>query len=346
MDSFYRRTVTGRFAVHVSPESVVPQLLAPVTYLLILLAPTIILMLVAIPWTRYASVAPGKWMMPEMDYRYSLRDVDADVVIFGDSTGLVSLDPLVMQQDLHMNVVNVASLGSVFPVQLDDMLDHYLRYNKPPRLLVISLSPWGVRREPVTTDNSYEGIVLLVRHASWRQILAFSRAHPMVMLYFEFQALHSLLNPLSSDDPDLHGELTKHKGFAPISPPHLQQPCQVLQEYVDPEVTDGLPARFFKKYSTRQTKVLVLMAPVPDCAGSEAFRQPRTHSSWIVPSSVLPAEDIAADGRHLEKDMTTFYSHASDREIQNYLARDSASLSPIASGRTLAGNRPPGAPLR
>lgn len=307
------------------------DLLPPVSYLLILLVPTIVLMLLAVPWTRYAGVAPGKWMMPEMDYRYTLRDVNADVVVFGDSTGLVSLDPLVMQQDLHLSVVNIASLGSVFTVDLDGMLDHYLRYNRRPRLLVVSLSPWETRRPPLTAGNSYEGVVLLVRHGSWREVLQFSLSHPVVMLHFEFQALRSLLDPSMDRGPDLHRELARHRGFAPVSVPSLQQPCRVLKEYADPQRTDGLAVHFYEKYSTPETRVLVLMAPVPDCVGSDVYRHPPPHAAWLVPSSVLPATDIAQDGRHLESDETTFYSHVSDQQIQNFLANDSTSLTHVAS---------------
>jgi hypothetical protein len=289
----------------------------PRSYLAMLFVPAILLIIITIPWTRYATVAPGKWMMPEMDYRYTLKNVNADVVIYGDSTGLVSLDPVVMRQDLHTSVVNVSSLTSVFSVQLDDMLDHYLQYNKRPKLLVISLSPWELRVDHVNPTNSYEGIVMLIRHGSWPQIVQFTRQHPVVMLYFEFQALRSLLDPKQNQDPDLH-ELSAHLGFAPMAPPSLTHPCRTLSNYQNPQVPDGLPLHFYKKYSSAETKVLVLMAPVPDCTGSEGFRHPLSHEAWLVPSQIVPADEIARDGRHLEGDMTTWYSHTADKEIQKY----------------------------
>jgi hypothetical protein len=306
-----------------SPPSYQAHLLR---YLLVLLLPVIVLMLIAIPWTRYVRTAPGKWMMPAMDFRYSLQNVNADVVISGDSTGLVALDPLVMQPDLHMSVVNLASLGSIFNVQLDDMLDHYLRYNKPPKLIVVSLSPWNLRQEPVDSTNSFEGIVMLVRHGTWGEILRFVWAHPMVTLNFEFQVLRSLLDPLSHADPDLHQELVEHQGFAPISPPSLQQPCKLLKPYTDPEIQDGLAAHFYKKYSSKDTRVLIYMAPVGDCAGSEEFRQPHAHDAWLVPSTVVQATDVCQDGMHLESYASTRNSQVADQDIKDYLAAKGNSL--------------------
>jgi hypothetical protein len=295
-------------------------------YLLVLVLPTLLLTLVAIPWTRYARTAPGKWMMPAMDFRYSLANVNADVVISGDSTGLVALDPAVMQPDLHMNVVNISSLGSIFNVQLDDMLDHYLRYNKAPRLIVVSLSPWNLRQEPVSPENSFEGIVMLIRHGTWPEIFHFAAANPLVTLHFQYQVLRYLLTSFRHEDRALQAELLEHRGFAPIDPPPLQHPCKVAKGYMDPEVADGLAMHFYKKYSTAQTRVLVYMAPVADCAGSEEFLTPHRHAAWLVPSAVVPAAEMCADGMHEEASAAASNSLIADKAIGKYLAASSSSL--------------------
>jgi hypothetical protein len=295
-------------------------------YLLVLLLPTLAFMLIAIPWTRYVRTAPGKWMMPAMDFRYSLQNVNADVVIFGDSSGLVALDPSVMQPELHLSVVNLSSLGSIFNVQLDDMLEHYLRYNKPPKLIIVSLSPWNLRQEPVTPEDSFEGIVMLVRHGTWPEIFHFAAAHPVVTLHFEFQVLQSLFASFRHRDPTLHQELVEHRGFAPINPPALQHPCTILKAYTDPEIPEGLAFHFYKKFSSPETKVLVYMAPVPDCQGSEQFLRPHPHAAWLVPSSVVPAAEMCEDGTHLEASASTSNSHIADQEIEKYLAASGNSL--------------------
>jgi hypothetical protein len=265
-------------------------------------------------------------MMPAMDYRYSLRNVNADVVISGDSTGLVALDPAVMQPDLHLSVVNVSSLGSIFNVQLDDMLEHYLRNNKPPKLIIVSLSPWNLRQEPITPENSYEGIIMLVRHGTWPEIFHFAVANPLVTLHFEFQVLRSLLTSFRHQNPALHEELVEHRGFAPITPPALQHPCTLVNAYTDPEIPDGLALHFYKKFSSPDTRVLIYMAPVPDCQGSEQFRRPHPHAVWLVPSAVVPAAEMCEDGMHLEAAAATANSHIADQEIAKYLAAAGSSL--------------------
>jgi hypothetical protein len=295
-------------------------------YLLVLVLPTLCLTLLAIPWTRYAPTAPGKWMMPAMDFRYSLRNVNADVVISGDSTGLVALDPAVMQPDLHMNVVNISSLGSIFNVQLDDMLDHYLQYNKAPKLIVVSLSPWNLRQEPVSPENSFEGIVMLIRHGTWPQILHFVAANPMVTLHFQYQVLRYLLTSFKHGDPALHEELVEHHGFAPIDPPALQHPCKLARGYADPGIADGLAMHFYRKYSTSTTRVLVYMAPVADCDGSAEFLAPHRHAAWLVPSAVVPAAEMCADGMHEEAAAAASNSLVADKAIGKYLAAPTASL--------------------
>jgi hypothetical protein len=295
-------------------------------YLLVLVLPTLAFMLIAIPWTRYARTAPGKWMMPAMDFRYSLRNVDADVVIFGDSTGLVALDPSVMQPELHLSVVNLSSLGSIFNVQLDDMLEHYLRYNKAPRLIIVSLSPWNLRQEPVTPEDSFEGIVMLVRHGTWPEIFHFMAAHPNVTLHFEFQVLQSLFTSFRHRDPSLHQELVEHRGFAPIDPPALEHPCKLPKPYTDPATPEGLAFHFYKKYSSPQTRVLVYMAPVPDCEGSEQFLRPPPNAAWLVPSAIVPAAEMCEDGMHMEASASASNSHIADEEIEKYLAASGNSL--------------------
>jgi hypothetical protein len=312
-----------------APASVGHSASSPVhlsRYLLVLILPTLAFMLIAIPWTRYARTAPGKWMMPAMDFRYSLQNVNADVVIFGDSTGLVALDPSVMQPELHLSVVNLSSLGSIFNVQLDDMLDHYLRYNKPPKLIIVSLSPWNLRQEPVTPEDSFEGIVMLVRHGTWPEIFHFAAVHPMVTLHFEFQVLQSLFTSFRHRDPNLHQELVEHRGFAPIDPPALEHPCNLAKAYSDPATPDGLAFHFYKKYTSPQTRILVYMAPVPDCEGSEQFSSPHPHATWLVPSAIVPAAEMCQDGVHLESSASASNSHIADHEIEKYLAATGNSL--------------------
>jgi len=120
--------------------------------------------------------------------------------------------------------------------------------------------------------------------------------------------------------------LVTHRGFAPINPPVLQHPCRVLGDYTDPQVPDGLAQHFHQKYSSSRTKVVVLMAPVPDCAGSEQFKGPHPHVAWIAPSAVFPAAEFGADGRHLQGFVATSYTRAMGRQIQKYLATTGTSL--------------------
>ena len=116
---------------------------------------------------------------PALDYPYTLQHADADILIFGDSSAAVGLDPRQISAELGLKTINLPNTAASLQVLGQSSLDHYLGANKPPRLIVFYFAAWNLdyAQEPLGT-YIFEGEEILLHRGSLRQILTFFRAHP------------------------------------------------------------------------------------------------------------------------------------------------------------------------
>lgn len=245
-------------------------------FLLLLLAVPAALMLATIPLARTPSFLwwTNDSLCLSLDYRYSLKHVDADVVIFGDSTSILDFDPKIMESDLHMSVVDVGDINAGLAVHGAYALESYLKNNKPPRLLVICMSPWNTT---IRADNepTYEAIMMLVRHHSWGQIFSFATTHPIVTARFQLLVLKRLISPGTWMQPkrfDLKTILQEHKGHFP-SPSTEKLPADCVLSSDKLQQPEGVFTKaLVEKYETASTQAFVYLSPIPACSGAEAFQ--------------------------------------------------------------------------
>ena len=130
----------------------------------------------------------GSLYGPSLDFGFAASGVDADVVIFGDSSALYDLRPLEMSAALGIKAINIPNTLGSLPVTDDMALRHYLNTNKPPRLIVFYFSAWNLdysRHEDL--HLIYEGEEMLARHGSVSQIFRFARRRPDGPLLFPLE---------------------------------------------------------------------------------------------------------------------------------------------------------------
>ena len=247
----------------------------------------------------FANNAYFNWV-PVRDYPYEVTGANADVVIFGDSSALAGVDPLLMQQQLGVSVVNLSPIVRSLFMMRDKPLAAYLKHNKPPKLIVIYLAVWQTEmpREEASTD----GLIVMMRHDNAADALGWALRHPVGMLnadiYLGNLILGNLRQPVTMAG---HNAAWNKHGFLPYPGvlPHLTASCVIGPQHHLARDFGAWPQLMVKRYQSAQTDVVLYLAPAPDCKGlGEYYRvadniQPRPINQWQVLDPNLFLDDIA-----------------------------------------------------
>lgn len=247
----------------------------------------------------------GSLYGPSLDFGFAASGVDADVVIFGDSSALYDLRPLEMSAALGIKAINIPNTLGSLPVTDDMALRHYLNTNKPPRLIVFYFSAWNLdysRHEDL--HLIYEGEEMLARHGSVSQIFRFARRHPDGPLLFplEMYAVTPKAGFMAAvRRQDRVAAIAASMGHldAASRGQHLDSSCVISSKFIDRVDTESVQT-LASRYRSAQTAVLVFIAPVPGCSNASLV----TSRSYAAISAAPPKEMQASSFWD-----DTFYTH-------------------------------------
>ena len=234
-----------------------------------------------------------------LDYAYDTHPQNADVVIFGDSSAFIGIDPKILNAKFGIrSLVLPDTIGSI-PVTGDAPLRSYLAHNRPPRLIVLYFSAWNLDFAHIPKFRLFEGEEMLLRHGSPREIAQFTLHHPTEMLQFPFR-LYSTFGP-KMIQAALHGvnreqetaDALGHADYNEARPP-LTSSCTIPPEYLSQTGTASV-AELQRRYNTPETRVMVYLAPIPDCRNSAAAENRSYAAVDSAPPKVLPARFFVGD---------------------------------------------------
>ncbi|MGI4830055.1 MAG: hypothetical protein ACRYFU_17925 [Janthinobacterium lividum] len=236
---------------------------------------------------------------PMLEYAYNTQPQNADVVIFGDSTAFIGVDPRILNEKLGIrSLVLPDTVGSI-PVTGDLPLRTYLAHNRPPRLLVLYFSAWNLDFGHIAKFRLFEGEEMLLRHGSRGEIASFTLHHPTELLVFPFR-LYSTFGPKMIAAALHHvnrekttAEALGHADFTGAFPP-LKSSCVIPAEYLSDAGSQSVQA-LVRRYTTPETHVVVYIAPVPGCRNSDEVTSRSFSTLGVPPPKALPAPDFAGD---------------------------------------------------
>jgi hypothetical protein len=242
----------------------------------------------------------GSSFGPALDFGFQVPHEDADIVIFGDSTAAVGIDPRQMSADLGLKVLNLPNTGASLHVVGDMNLQRYLQTNRPPRLIVFYFAPWNLNYSHERPGaRVYEGEEMLARHGSFRKIAAFVAENPIDSIQFPFRFY-------SANPPNAIRNLFRHEhpteevrtamGHAdPLSRrPPLGAPC-VFPKDLLVEHPDTTARELIRTYQTPQTQVLFYVAPMPACDNVNILTSRHYDDLAAAPARQLPVAAFKMD---------------------------------------------------
>ena len=246
----------------------------------------------------YEHWATAQWG-PMLEYAYSTQPQNADVVIFGDSSAFIGIDPRILKKNLGIHSLVLPDTVGSIPVTGDLPLRTYLAHNRPPRLLVLYFSAWNLDFAHIAPFRLFEGEEMLLRHGSRREILRFTLHHPTEMLAFPFR-LYSTFGPKMITAALHHvnrekatAEALGHADYNETRP-SLEASCALPAEYLR-ETGTGSVQDLVRRFTTPQTRVLVYLAPIPDCRGAEGVRERSYADLGATPPRIFPSGYFVGD---------------------------------------------------
>jgi hypothetical protein len=214
------------------------------------------------------------------DVKITIRGIDADVLLVGDSAVGSGVDPAVIKRDTGLSAYNLGVTITAFAHDPDFLIDHYLAENKQPRIIAFYLSPTTHIGDPQV--QAYETGGMMLRHGGPERIASYFLLSPGRLLEYAHQVLTIAL---SSDWSDVKyrrivRSLTENAGFIPIEDTaeeaatygHIKDYaifCAQETRHRPPD--EAAIAHFRQKYTRPGTTVMILVAPLADCDRSADY---------------------------------------------------------------------------
>jgi hypothetical protein len=234
--------------------------------LLMLIIPTLFLAS-AIPIVRSKSfpVESGDPFLLNPDYAFSLKHVDCEVVIYGDSTALTGLDPTVVSRATGLKTCNIAQAQSIVEILGMLALDTYLKNNTPPKYIVMQFAPETLSRN---RSNFFwpEGLTLLLRKKSLFEALPTFIRHPVEAYHFCIWAIKAKVASMLKPPIDFSSTeaIFRSRGGLLILPKSAQTHCLNDIAYVQPTVEWVRSLK--ERYAHNGTRVVINVSPLPTCS--------------------------------------------------------------------------------
>ncbi len=236
---------------------------------------------------------------PVLEFPYEAGTPDADVVVWGDSSAFIGIDPRLVNRQLGIASVVLPSTVGSLPVIGDEPLRAYLAHHRKPRLIVLYFSPWNLDFSHMAPGRLFEGEEIMLRHGSRGEILRYELQHPLELLAFPVRLYSTFGSKLILEA--LHHKSRAREAFASLGHAPYLEPFGPLEDLC------RLPATYLNQTSSRTVEdlqrtyrangmqVMVYLAPIPNCNNSGALRQRGVPALGAEPPRLLPPTEFAAD---------------------------------------------------
>jgi hypothetical protein len=216
----------------------------------------------------YDRVNPSFYAKP-LNYAFETAGENADVILFGDSTALLGIDPSQMSSALGVKVLNLVNTQPSLVVNDDMSLRHYLKANRPPKLIVFYFAPWDFDygHNDFNSRPTYEGEELRLRHGTSQEMLSFARRRPREVILFPLKFYGTAWQFTMHHVPQVNqmAQLRATRGHIDNTDPSIMRaPCQFPQYLID-NVRFAWVHDLGERYRTAGIQVLFYVAPVPAC---------------------------------------------------------------------------------
>ncbi len=236
---------------------------------------------------------------PMLEYPFEASTPNADVVVFGDSSAFLGIDPRLTNAQLGIKSLVLPSTVGSLPVMGDAPLRYYLAHHKQPKLIVLYFSAWNLDFGHLSSVRVFEGEEMLMRHGTASEIVHYELHHPLEFFEFPLRAYSSFGQKMvisillhknrARDTVAALGHAPYTELFGPLT-----DLCRFPSDFLD-RTSEQTVADLKQRYQTPSTQVMVYLAPLPNCTNSGALHDRSFAAVGAAPPVLLPPTDFAAD---------------------------------------------------
>lgn len=200
---------------------------------------------------------------------------NCDVLLYGDSTALVGLDPSVIRSKTGLTACNIAESKLVMDlVGVNYPLDEYLAHNRPPEFLITAWAPGDFDLErPPSFDYSADGYLYAFQYDRgswlWRGMIRHPKDSLSFLVWVQGSILKHFLEkiiPGRSTESDERSLRDSRNGLwhEPVS---AQDACVdfPLPPVASRAENAASVARFRQRYAGRTQHLVIDVTPIADC---------------------------------------------------------------------------------
>jgi len=242
--------------------------------------------------TRWLAARSGDPYLANLGYGASLHQSNCDIVLDGDSTAEVGLDPAIFEQQLHLKTCNIAEPDGVRVLNGNAILDQYLAQNAPPRVILFLFNAPNLNPTASPGDiGLFEGFSYRMRQP---HAVAFALHHASLALKWIRGGIPLVARSLIHSQPSPSREATQGRLALEGAPRHA---CASLSMPAPPDIAWLNSLR--RNYGNARTTVLIDVMPLADCDARFAAMQPHLKGVTDNDLTMLHVYDFLQQGPHM-----------------------------------------------
>jgi len=275
-----------RYSLYLLPIVVCPLLLLTAAFLIL-------------P-TQWFALRSSNTYLANLGYGATLAKRDCQILIYGDSSAMVGVNPAILQQRTGLTACNIAEFAGMTVVSHTLLVDMFLQRNPRPRYLVFLFAPENLSIPANWTSanvGTFEAISFRLEYARNLSTARLLFTHPSDTFGWAEQGLRLALERIRS-------------GPMPATAAHLRDTFAGQLPVIGTALTKCDTAIYMRppdpvwiaqlrtRYGIDGTTVLIDATPLADCDPSLSFYRQHLNSLIDnVPYQPIPVSSFVEEGR-------------------------------------------------
>ena len=273
-------------------------------------------------------ILPSQWFalrskntyLINVAYGAKLYGANCQILVYGDSSAMVGIDPSVIRARTGLSTCNIAEFQPMTKLNGTMLLDTYLENNAAPRFLIFYFAPEDLDPHSEHHNGPFEAIVYRMRRPhKVASLIDLASHHPAELVAWVEQGLRfTLVNLVSKPaSPEVQHLRDRTNGQLPMSSQSLTE-CDSLLRDTPPD--KAWVAGLRSKYGQGGTTVLVDATPLATCDPSLSFFQRQLPGVIDNRVETLPISAYVVDGRlHVNAEGSALLSNMLAEQVEEHL---------------------------
>ncbi len=250
---------------------------------------------------------------------YTASNTPCDILMTGDSTSLVGLDPRVIQGVTHLTACNIGSTLPTLAVNGLAPVDRYLERNPHPKFLVLQFSGLALHEWPTrnSKDTNIEGIIPMMRYVSPIAALRLMAKNPDTIIgLVHYAYVQGAIDLRARFFKHKYARISKELGGYVVMPYPPLKACPVYDATpMGPENIAWLQS-LRTRYAGKADHVLIDVAPTSICNPYTSQWQSALSGKIDNTIAVYPLDDFVDSFFHLTRDGALRFSNDTAQNIK------------------------------